>query len=93
VSEAFDDQLSRVRLMAKGDPTWDLSPNDCKALTAVLAKLAASEASRERLAEQVRYWAYCTDVGMRETCPEKVDELCKFFLSLGIAPYSMRSRS
>lgn len=38
MSESFEDQLSRVQLMA--DPksgTWDLSPKDCAALTAVLA--------------------------------------------------------
>ena len=38
--ESFPDQLSRVRLMASGDSgTWDLSPNDLAALTAVLSKL------------------------------------------------------
>lgn len=37
--ESFEDQLSRVRLMSEGDPTWDLSPNDQAALKAVLAKL------------------------------------------------------
>ena len=36
MSESFDDQLSRIELMASGDPTWDLSPNDCGALNAVL---------------------------------------------------------
>lgn len=36
--ESYDDQLSRVRLMSQGDPTWDLSPNDVAALQAVSAK-------------------------------------------------------
>lgn len=40
----------------------------------------------------VNYWSYCTDSGMRRECPEKVDELCDFLMSLGIAPYSMRVR-
>lgn len=39
MSESFDDQLSRVELMAAGDPTWDLSPNDLAALQAVLAEV------------------------------------------------------
>lgn len=44
----FPDQLSRVRLMASGDPTWDLSPNDLAALTAVLERLDAAPQWRER---------------------------------------------
>jgi hypothetical protein len=36
VPEPFDEQLSRVRLMASGAPTWDLSENDLAALQAVL---------------------------------------------------------
>jgi hypothetical protein len=35
-AERYDEQLARVRLMAEGDPTWDLSPNALAALTAVL---------------------------------------------------------
>lgn len=38
MSEEYDDQLSRVRLMSQGDPTWDLSPNDVAALKAVLSR-------------------------------------------------------
>ena len=37
MSESFEDQLSRVGMMASGSPTWDLSPNDIAALKAVLA--------------------------------------------------------
>lgn len=40
--------------------------------------------------EGVRNWSYCMDSGMRKECPEKVEELCDFLMSLGIAPYSMR---
>lgn len=36
MAESFEDQLSRVRLMSEGDPTWDLSPNDQAAIKAVL---------------------------------------------------------
>lgn len=35
-TETLQDQLSRVRQMADGDPQWDLSPNDQAALRAVL---------------------------------------------------------
>ncbi len=37
--ELWPEQLSRVHGMAVGDPTWDLSENDCAALQAVLSKL------------------------------------------------------
>jgi uncharacterized protein DUF551 len=39
MSETFDEQLSRVDLMASGDSTWDLSENDCAALRAVILEL------------------------------------------------------
>lgn len=48
-TEDFEDQLSRVRLMASGDPTWDLSPNDQAALTAVLNRLKEAEDAIEKL--------------------------------------------
>ena len=35
-SESHDEQLSRVRMMAEGNDTWDLSENDCAALKMVL---------------------------------------------------------
>lgn len=37
--ESFAEQLSRIELMAEGDPTWDLSDNDTAALKAVLDRL------------------------------------------------------
>jgi hypothetical protein len=37
--ETFDEQLSRVDLMASGDAAWDLSENDCSALRAVILEL------------------------------------------------------
>jgi hypothetical protein len=36
MSESFDEQISRVRQMADGDPTWDLSQKDIAALKALL---------------------------------------------------------
>jgi hypothetical protein len=42
------------------------------------------------LREGVRFWSYCTDRGMMRECPEKVEELGDFMMSLGIAPYSVR---
>lgn len=41
------------------------------------------------LREQIQFWSYCTDAGMRRTCPERCDELGDFMISLGIAPYSI----
>lgn len=39
--EDWDESLSRVRMMAEGDPKWDLSPNDRAALQAVLDRVDA----------------------------------------------------
>ena len=36
--DTLDEQVSRITLMAAGDPTWDLSPKDCAALAAILAE-------------------------------------------------------
>lgn len=65
----FADQLARLRMMAQEDPTWDLSPNDRAAITAVLARyealngivrLASLEASfggyEDELADELRIW-------------------------------------
>ena len=55
--ESYDEQLSRGRLMAKGDATWDLSDNDTTALSAVLARLDGLE-KQQGLAAQ-RYQNVC----------------------------------
>lgn len=58
MAESFEDQLSRVRLMAEGDPTWDLSPNDQTALKTVLARAdeaIASEILLERAVKGLKY--------------------------------------
>ncbi len=34
--ETFNEQIERVRLMAQGDPAWDLSDNDTAALQTLL---------------------------------------------------------
>jgi hypothetical protein len=39
--ESWPDQLSRVRMMASDNDTWDLSEHDMEALTAVLTRLDA----------------------------------------------------
>ena len=44
MSETFDDQFSRLELMADGDPTWDLSENDRAAIRAVLAEVGRLQA-------------------------------------------------
>ena len=38
-NESFSEQVERVKSMARGDGTWDLSDNDQAALKAILAKL------------------------------------------------------
>lgn len=45
------EHLSRVQLMADGDPTWDLSDNDCAALKSLIAAAREREALRGRVAE------------------------------------------
>lgn len=49
-------------------------------------------AENERIREGVRYWSYCMNAGMRKECPEKVEELMDFLISLHIAPYSTRKK-
>ncbi len=40
--ESWAEQVTRLRLMAKGDPKWDLSPNDQAAIAAALNNLRAA---------------------------------------------------
>lgn len=51
--------------------------------------IEALEAEVKRLKEGIRDWSYCVDYGMRAECPEKVEELADFLLSVGVAPYSL----
>ena len=37
--EKYAEQVSRVRQMAAGSPTWDLSPSDVAALKAIMDRL------------------------------------------------------
>lgn len=70
MSESFEDQLSRVQLMA--DPksgTWDLSKNDCAALQAVLADRARLIDTLKRIATEYKTATLsCGDVGC--CCPK-----------------------
>jgi hypothetical protein len=43
MAESYEDQLARVRAMATGAGTWDLSDNDLAALRAVLAEMGRRE--------------------------------------------------
>lgn len=71
MSESFEDQLSRVKLMASGEPTWDLSPNDCAALSAVLANFSLRA---ERIAElDAEILRLCATQGVAES--SKYDKL------------------
>lgn len=53
LSESYEEQLSRVRLMASGSETWDLSENDTTALRAVLDRLDSAEKLREERDEML----------------------------------------
>ena len=59
-AETFTEQLSRVRQMATGDPTWDLSDNDMAAITAVIRShaelLAALKCVRPAIEAETRRW-------------------------------------
>lgn len=59
MAETWTDQLSRLAGMARGEPTWDLSPNDRRAIEAALSRLAAAEqvigVARDTLADRHRY--------------------------------------
>ena len=43
MSETFDDQIDRLRLMARGNPKWDLSDNDRAAIKAALDRIEELE--------------------------------------------------
>lgn len=60
MSETYKEQYERVRLMASGDETWDLSDSDTSALTAVLARLDSLE---KALADQ--QYVVCSWCGHR----------------------------
>ena len=51
--ERSEEMFSRVRLMADGDPQWDLSDNDTAALRHVLAEAEAREATQPTAAEVI----------------------------------------
>lgn len=60
--------LSRVRLMAEGNPAWDLSDNDIEALKYVLgeaAKYRESTAERDQLRAEVERLRVDRDVAQR----------------------------
>lgn len=50
MAESDADKLSRVRLMASGSDTWDLSSNDIAALKYVLVSLDAAESALSAVA-------------------------------------------
>jgi hypothetical protein len=49
--ESFADKISRLELMADGDPTWDLSENDRAAIRSLL------ESYRQCVGESLRNFA------------------------------------
>ena len=61
MSESFEEQLSRVNLMAGGDPTWDLSPNDCLALGAVLDEISRLRAALDAISDIANDPAFGSD--------------------------------
>jgi hypothetical protein len=77
--ENYNDQLSRLNLMADDDgTTWDLSENDQAAISAVLDKLSSVEAERdaaqaevERLQADAKRYRYIRSLGTEQ--PERFD--------------------
>jgi hypothetical protein len=67
----------------------------CDLLNAEIERLRTErdtfEIELRRVRNGVDYWSYCMSEGMRKTCPEKVDELMDFLISLKIAPYYVRT--
>jgi hypothetical protein len=57
-AEQYDEQVDRVRLMAEGNPTWDLSPNDLAALAAVLQRYDAYAAVIDAIEAEGEYGDY-----------------------------------
>jgi hypothetical protein len=51
MSEAFEEQMARMRMMANGGDKWDLSPNDRAALVAVLGRYAEMEAALHQISD------------------------------------------
>lgn len=47
---------------------------------------------RDRLRDGIDFWSYCMSQGMRETCPEKVEELAAFLISCKVAPWYILPR-
>jgi len=47
---------------------------------------------RDRLRDGIDFWSYCMSQGMRDTCPERVEELADFLMSCKVAPYYIRNK-
>jgi hypothetical protein len=63
VSESYQEQLSRVEMMAAGtDDTWDLSDNDCLALQAILKCLSECDELQRRAHNAERELASTADL-------------------------------
>lgn len=58
LAESFDDMLTRLRAMASGDPTWDLSKKDRYAIQYALEEL-------QRLEDMGPAWVHCKCCFMR----------------------------
>ena len=52
MAESDADKMSRVRMMASGSETWDLSRNDVAALKHVLVSLDAAESALSAVARE-----------------------------------------
>lgn len=63
MSESMAEQIERVRGMAAGDETWDLSPNDISALKTVMESRDAAEKAvlyfAQRMGEDPNVGYYC----------------------------------
>lgn len=63
MSRPSQDQLERLQLMSEGNPTWDLSENDCAAIAAVLADNKRLRETLEKIANTFEIdWAEAQDL-------------------------------
>ena len=47
----------------------------------------------QEMRDFIRYWSYCTSVGMSRSCPEKCDELGDAMIGFGIAPWMIAAKA
>ncbi len=100
MAESLADQVARLRLMALGDPKWDLSPNDQAAITAALDKLSALDTERAAKRQfanalmdlvEVGRWLAQRQPAAHAKDQAEADAWAKFYKLLDEAPVSFQA--